>query len=225
MSTPNTDKPLKERLAAPFPAEDIEWRVGKMTQDQQSGLALAYLTNRAIMERLDEVVGVMNWRNEFREWKGHGQLCGISIRQNDEWITKWDGADDSDIESLKGGLSDAMKRAAVQWGIGRYLYKLPDVWVALEKKRIKVIPTLPAWALPDGATPTSKAVPPKVSSSDFVPPGIDKKALTKKIADTVGTDLHLKSLVDKHKAAYGAEKITDLSVEHLESLYLLLTEV
>jgi hypothetical protein len=38
------------------------------------------------------------------------------------WISRCDGADDTNIEGAKGGLSDAFKRAAVKFGIGRYLY-------------------------------------------------------------------------------------------------------
>ena len=60
------------------------------------------------------------FKNEFKEWKGKSQLCGISIWDEDkhEWLTKYDGADDTNMEATKGGLSDAMKRAAVQFGIG-----------------------------------------------------------------------------------------------------------
>ena len=50
------------------------------------------------------------------------------------FITKWDGAEDSDIEPIKGGLSDSMKRAAYQWGIGRVLYSLDTVWVDIERR-------------------------------------------------------------------------------------------
>jgi hypothetical protein len=88
-------------------------------------MVLAYITNRAIMERLDKVCGPENWRNEYTKGPDGGILCGLSIRVGDEWVTKWDGAENTEVESVKGGLSDAMKRAAVQWGIGRYLYKLP----------------------------------------------------------------------------------------------------
>lgn len=49
-------------------------------------------------------------------------------------VTKWDGAEDSDIEPIKGGLSDSMKRAAYQWGIGRVLYSLDTVWVDIERR-------------------------------------------------------------------------------------------
>jgi hypothetical protein len=46
-------------------------------------------------------------------------------------ITKWDGAEQTQIEAVKGGLSGSMKRAAVQWGIGRYLYDLETNFVNL----------------------------------------------------------------------------------------------
>jgi hypothetical protein len=118
------------RLADEFPAEDIEWRI------QQSGMKngkpwakiLAYITNRAIMDRLDAVCGPENWRNEFSFAPFEGFMCGISIRIGEEWVTKWDGAEKSDIEPFKGGLSNAMKRAAVQWGMGRYLYHWDTAW-------------------------------------------------------------------------------------------------
>lgn len=145
---------IMRQLQEPFPAEDIEWRVGSTTKDKAKGMALAYVTNRAIQNRLDEIFGPFGWRNEFKQWKEKSQLCGISIKWEGEWITKWDGADDSNMEAVKGGLSDSMKRAAYQWGIGRYLYKLPSVWVEIEpfgnSYKIKTKPKLPAWALPKG---------------------------------------------------------------------------
>ena len=105
-----------------FESNDIEWRLqqcGKTKEGKIWGMALAYVTNRAIMNRLDEVCGPENWKNEFKAAPDGGILCGISIKIGDEWVTKWDGAENTDIEAVKGGLSGAMKRAAVQWGIGR----------------------------------------------------------------------------------------------------------
>lgn len=130
---------VQAALAAPFAAEDLEWRIQAAMKDEETGIAVPYVTNRAIMDRLDSVVGTENWRNEFKPWHSVGnkdaQLCGISIRLNgQEWVTKWDGAEDSDIEPVKGGLSDSMKRAAVQWGIGRVLYKMETVFVKIEKR-------------------------------------------------------------------------------------------
>lgn len=123
-----------KRLADFFPAEDLEWKPITISKRTSKGLAAAYITNRAIMDRLDEVVGPENWRNEYRPGPCGGVLCGISIRIGDEWVTKWDGAENSDIEPVKGGLSNAMRRAAVQWGIGRYLYNLPQQWVPVDER-------------------------------------------------------------------------------------------
>lgn len=136
---------IQAELAKPFAPEDLEWRIQVTSQDKSKGLAVPYVTNRAIQDRLDEVVGSENWRNEYRPWhkgeKKEAQLCGISIylEERKEWLTKWDGSEDSDIELVKGGLSDSMKRAAVQFGIGRVLYKMNTVWVQVEQKGRSVV--------------------------------------------------------------------------------------
>ncbi len=148
------DRDYMAKLQEPFKPEEIEWRVGSTNNDKTQGLALAYVTNRAIQNRLDETFGVFGWKNEFHAWKNNGQLCGISIKCGEEWITKFDGADDSNMEATKGGLSDAMKRAAYQWGIGRYLYNLDSVWMPIKKQGNSYVlaktPILPKWALPEG---------------------------------------------------------------------------
>lgn len=91
---------------------------------------------RAVQKRLDEVVGAFNWKNVYSLWHDNSQICGISIFNDErsEWITKFDGAENSDIEPIKGGLSDSFKRAATVWGIGRYLYEIDGVWVEIEPK-------------------------------------------------------------------------------------------
>lgn len=132
------DKDLESALQEPFDPFDIEWRI------QQSGdsngkkwaMVLAYITNRAIMERLDNVFGVGGWQNEYQPMPDGGIICGIkALVKTDEahraWIVKYDGADKTAIEATKGGLSNAMKRAGVQWGIGRYLYRLDTTFVTL----------------------------------------------------------------------------------------------
>lgn len=156
---------IMKRLQEPFPPDDIEWRVGSTNKEKTKGLALAYVTNRAIQKRLDEIFGPFGWKNDYREWKNNSQLCGISIKHEGEWITKWDGADDSNMEAVKGGLSDAMKRAAYQWGIGRYLYEIPQTWVALKQVGNSYVlaetPKLPAWALPAGHKQDAPKQPPQ----------------------------------------------------------------
>ena len=131
---------IKRELAMPFAPEDLEWRLQQAFEDKQGGLAVPFVTNRAIQDRLDDTVGPENWHNDFKPWHSSGkkeaQICGISVyfEERKEWVTKWDGAEDSDIEPIKGGLSDSMKRAAVQWGIGRVLYKMDAIWVDIKKR-------------------------------------------------------------------------------------------
>ena len=161
---------LFTRLATPFHPEDIEWRAGATNSDKTKALALAYITSRAVMDRLDEVVGPQNWRDEYKPGPDGGVICGLSLRIQDEWICKWDGADNTEFEAIKGGLSDAFKRAGYKWGIGRYLYKLENVWVPCELHgktiALKNTPPLPPWALPDEWISSSGTV---VSRND--PPG------------------------------------------------------
>lgn len=123
---------LMERLAAPFPPELVSWRVGSTTQDKKKGMALAFIDARDVMNRLDEVVGPENWQDRYPH-AGAKTVCEIDIWcEGRGWVTKADGAGDTDVEKEKGSLSDAFKRAAVRWGIGRYLYDLPSPWVDLE---------------------------------------------------------------------------------------------
>lgn len=160
-------KDLFAKLAKPFKPSDIEWRAGATTADKTKALALAYITARAVMDRLDEVMGPENWRDEYAAGPDGGVICGLSLRINGEWITKWDGADNTEFEAVKGGLSDAFKRSGYKWGIGRYLYKLDSVWVSCEVHgktvSIKNPPPLPDWALPNEWTSPSGATVSKPS--------------------------------------------------------------
>jgi hypothetical protein len=121
-------------LAKPFPASAISWRVGATNADKTKGLALAYIDARDVMNRLDEVCGPENWQDEYTETPKGRVLCRIGILCGEHWVWKGDGAGDSDVEAQKGAISDALKRAAVKWGIGRYLYDMPATWVAIEQR-------------------------------------------------------------------------------------------
>lgn len=121
-------------LKQPFSPDDIEFRAGATNNEKTRALALPYIDARAVLDRLDSVCGPENWRDEYQPGPAGGVICGLSIRINNEWVTKWDGAENTDYEPIKGGLSDALKRAGVKWGIARDLYSLPKVWVSCEAK-------------------------------------------------------------------------------------------
>jgi len=119
------------KLRAPFSPDEIEWRVGSTTQDKKKGMALAYIDARAVMDRLDAVCSPAGWQCRYTHTTGK-TVCEVGVKVGDEWVWKADGAGDTDVEAEKGALSDALKRAAVRWGIGRYLYDLDSPWVELE---------------------------------------------------------------------------------------------
>lgn len=142
-----------EDLRKPFPPSLISWRVGATNQKRQQreldsgkdvpffpkgnqkiarptkGIALAYIDARDVMDRLDDVVGPGKWQDEY-PFKG---CCRIGLKVTDEWVWKSNGAGETQVEADKGQYSDAFKRAAVLWGIGRYLYDVQDVWVELDE--------------------------------------------------------------------------------------------
>lgn len=157
------------RLTEPFDPTDVEWRIGQAGENNGKVWAkvLAYITARAIQERLDEVFGPGGWKNEYTAGPGGGVLCRIHFKNDDgEWVWREDGAENTDIEAVKGGISGALKRAGSALGIGRYLYKLEEGFaeVSMEKRngwnyaRLPKDkggtaywwspPPLPRWALP-----------------------------------------------------------------------------
>ncbi|MFD1143451.1 Rad52/Rad22 family DNA repair protein [Larkinella insperata] len=88
------------------------------------------------MERFDEQFGWDKWQNDILELKD-GFICTITVTLNNgDRISKTDGASRTAIEPVKGGISDAMKRAAVHFGLGRGLYNYPKVFIECEGKYI-----------------------------------------------------------------------------------------
>lgn len=123
---------IQAELAAPFPNDIVHWRVGSTNRDKTKGLALAYIDARHVMDRLDEVCGVGEWQAIYDDAGNGKTTCRIGIKMNGEWVWKSNGAGDTDVEGDKGAFSDAFKRAAVLWGIGRYLYGIKSPWVPIE---------------------------------------------------------------------------------------------
>jgi hypothetical protein len=127
----------------------VHWRVGATNAKKNNGvptkgIALAYVNARDVMKRLDDVCGD-NWQVEYP----FAGCCRIGIKIDNEWLWRSNGAGETDVEGEKGQFSDAFKRAAVLWGVGRYLYYLDNIWCDVDKyKKIANPPKLPNWALP-----------------------------------------------------------------------------
>ena len=110
-----------EKLAEPFPPHMVHERPGP------GGKMMPYINARDVMDRLDEVVHPWNWQDKMTETRSGRVICELSIYVDDidRWVTKTDGAGETVIEGPKGAISDAFKRAAVKFGIGRLSLRKP----------------------------------------------------------------------------------------------------
>ena len=129
---------MNETLTAPIQPNEIEWRVQSVTSTGKM-IVVPYINNRCVMQRFDAAFGPTNWTSEFREI-GNGFICRLTVTVDDHFVYREDGASKTNIEPEKGGISDAMKRAAVQFGLGRCLYDYPKVMIETDGKFI------PDWA-------------------------------------------------------------------------------
>lgn len=188
-------KEIIAALTAPWSHDEIKWRVGSLTKDKTKTKPLAYIDARTVMERLDAAVGVENWQDRY-EFHGTRTLCYLSIRINGEWICKSDGAGDSDIESEKGGLSDAFKRASVKWGMGRELYEMKTRWMPVDEFKQMVGDP---W---DFVIKNNNA--PKAPN----PPKVDNKEVAEKLMTDITNifDMNLGNGAAAFKAWWGAEE-------------------
>ena len=114
-------------------ADEIECRVQTVVyaEDGNKGCSLLlYKDARCDMNILDKTVGVMNWKKSYELIDGQ-LFCTIEIWDEDkkQWIGKQDVGVESHTEEVKGRVSDAQKRSAFAFGIGRELYTAPFIWI------------------------------------------------------------------------------------------------
>jgi hypothetical protein len=170
----SNNEDMMNKLRAPFGPDRIEWRVGSCGEKADGSVwarCLAYIDNRAAMERLDEVYG-MAWSHEEKFLQIGGQaVCTVTITidlntlEGETRVFNSRSVSGScaveangDIDPFKSAASGAMKRAVVNLGIGRYLYSIDETWAVIDSNgkydgktkqgtRFRWNPPqLPAWA-------------------------------------------------------------------------------
>ena len=158
--TPEIEQ-LMERLAEPFDLDEVKFKPAVVSGNR--ALALAYVDARVIQDRLDEVLGPAGWQDEYEMLPDGSAVCRLRLRIGGEWIMKMDVGGPSEQpdegDRNKAAFSDALKRAAVKFGVGRYLYRLPQLWADYDaqKRQFRTKPTLPASAQPKKpATPSGQ---------------------------------------------------------------------
>ncbi len=159
---------IMDALSAPFARTEVKFKPGVVSGNR--ALALHFVDARVIQDRLDDVLGVTGWQDEYEVLADGSVVCRLRLRLGGEWITKMDVGGPSEQpdegDRRKAAFSDALKRAAVKFGIGRYLYRLPQQWCDYDpqKRRFVQAPTLPESSSPK-AKPTVKVVPVKPAAA------------------------------------------------------------
>ena len=110
-------------LSARFTPEEVRLKPGGKGRPE-----VKFVTARTVMNRFDTVLGPENWWDDYRPAGEHSTLCVLSIRLPDgSVLTKCDAGGAAGMADLgddeKSAVSDAFKRAAVKFGVGRYLYR------------------------------------------------------------------------------------------------------
>lgn len=151
---------IQRRLAVPFDVREVKFKPQQVKGNR--AIALCFIDARLIQDRLDEVVGVENWEDCYKLLTDGSVMCRLRVNIGGRWITKMDVGSPSEQpdagDRLKAAFSDALKRAAVKFGIGRYLYRLSAQWVDYDpvKKQLMQLPQLPAFAVPSNQQKASK---------------------------------------------------------------------
>src|SRR2546422_1160178 len=142
---------LTRALAEPFDATEVRFKPAVVSGNR--ALALAYVDARVIQDRLDDVLGVDGWQDDYECREDGSVVCRLRLRLGEEWITKVDVGGPSEQpdggDRLKAAFSDALKRAAVKFGIGRYLYRLPSQWCDYDPPKRQFV-------RPPGVPPTAQ---------------------------------------------------------------------
>lgn len=166
---------LFTQLAEPFDSSEIKWRVTHTSHDGSRGAVIAFADPRAYTDRLNQLFTPSGWTRNYdvttvsavsRQKRDTiiqtGKVlvtCTLTIARmgthsgsGEQW------ADEQN--AMTAAEAQAFKRASSCFGLGRYLYNLPETWVSLDDhgKPIK-LPTLPAWALPKGNRTAGKTNP------------------------------------------------------------------
>jgi len=129
-------KEILETLSRPFDPEDVEIKVQAVNKDRTRAQVVAYVDARTVLDRLDEAVGPEGWNDTYEVLTNGTDSDGRRLVEVKCVLTVL-GVSKEDVgegDSLKAAFSDALKRAAVKFGIGRYLYRLPKVWADLDER-------------------------------------------------------------------------------------------
>lgn len=118
-----------EKLRAPFPEDKVCVKVQSFNANKTRALLVPYLQHIDVTERIEQVDPL--WESQITHapyW--HQEYCSVQMRLTIKGVSRENSGEGQDS---KAATSDALKRCAMSFGIGRYLYESEHVWVAYDK--------------------------------------------------------------------------------------------
>jgi hypothetical protein len=140
-------KEFLSQLSVPFPSGLIEWKPQATTPDKKRALAAAYVDLREYEDRLDQVYPEWSSSVQFMV-SGDKVAAVVSLTLDGVTRVNVGEANLSDENAYTSAYAQGFKRACSSFGLGRYLYRLPQVWCDYDEKRRAIIgaPEVPGWA-------------------------------------------------------------------------------
>lgn len=156
------------QLSEPFPVAEVKFKPQKVLQGKGQAIAVAFVDARIVADRLNQVVGPENWEDSYEsisvtETDKSGKVVeygGIKCTLTILGVTKSDVGSPSMADELKGSASDALKRAAVKFGVGRYMYDLGSMFLKYDEQKRKFLEQakLPDFAIPSPTQNPDEAI-------------------------------------------------------------------
>lgn len=111
-------------LSEPFDEKTISVKVQSFNRERTKAMLVCYLQHTDVYARIEKVDPA--WTSEVVQTeKGHESYL-VRVKMTIKGVSRDNFGEGGD---LKGATSDAIKRAAMLFGIGRYLYDSETVWI------------------------------------------------------------------------------------------------
>ncbi len=212
-SAAETARIMKE-FSRPFAPAEVKYKPQVVKTDRC--LAIGYVDARTVQDRLDAVVYADGWQTEYVLLPNSSVECRLSVRLGGAWITKADVGSPSDQpdegDRMKAAYSDALKRAAVMFGIGRYLYRLGGQWVNYDPVKKQVVMPGASAKVSAPVEPTPAPAKAAAQPSAYVRGIAAKLDAAKAIRD--GTPVYR-----GYEADLAAKRVTEIERQQVDALF------
>jgi hypothetical protein len=128
-STTLTSEDLRT-LKAAFPKDRLGVKVQSLNKDRTRALLVLYLQHTDVQDRLEEVDPA--WTCEVISEDRAGDTVYVRSRMTLKGVSRENVGEGGDP---KAAYSDALKRCAMLFGVGRYLYDSTTVWADYDESR------------------------------------------------------------------------------------------